>query len=220
MTEQEVSNLSGGRGGRSLEVYQRLRSAILLGELRPNEPLIETDLAEHLGVSRTPIRESVQRLAADGLIVARRRGWAVREQSATEIRHIYEVRAALEGYAARLAAERATDDEIRQLEALGSQGLDNVTDPAHNVVLANDAFHEMLVDTAHNPLLTELVRRSCQYYFNYRIAATYSHGQLQAAVADHQQLVAAVRERDGDLSEALARAHVAEGLSHVLRNLP
>ena len=99
-----------GPGARPREIYSRIRSAILRGELRPNEPLIEADLALSLGVSRTPIREGLQRLATDGLIVARRRGWAVRDHSEAEIRHIYEVRAALEGYAAWLAAERETPD--------------------------------------------------------------------------------------------------------------
>src|SRR6266513_835967 len=76
------------------DVFERLRLAIVTGEIRPNTPLIEVDLAEALGVSRTPIRESLQRLAADELIVQRKRGWAVREYSPQEIQEAYEVRAA------------------------------------------------------------------------------------------------------------------------------
>src|SRR3978361_1268708 len=86
---------------RAAEGYEENRGAIVEGKIRPNERLIEADLAERLEVSRTPVRESMQRLAADGLVISRRRGWAVREHSPQEIQEIYEVRAALEGYAAR-----------------------------------------------------------------------------------------------------------------------
>ena len=100
------------------EVYEKLRLAIVTGEIRPNAPLIEVDLANALNVSRTPIRESLQRLAADQLVVPRKRGWAVKEYSAQEIQESYEVRAALEGYAARLAATRASDGEIAAMRSL------------------------------------------------------------------------------------------------------
>src|SRR5436190_22723903 len=89
-------------------IYEQLRSEIVRGQLRPNERLVEAEIAERLQVSRTPVRESLQRLAADGLVVSRRRGWVVYEHTIDQIRDIYETRIALEGYATRLAAERAT----------------------------------------------------------------------------------------------------------------
>src|SRR5690606_9984578 len=111
MARSTAAARGGARGDdprRAHEIYDRLRGDIVHGVLRPNEPLIETELAEQLGVSRTPIRESLQRLASDGLIVYRRRRWYVYEHTADEIREMYEIRAAQEGYAARLAAERGT----------------------------------------------------------------------------------------------------------------
>jgi DNA-binding GntR family transcriptional regulator len=93
-------------------VYQRLRQEIVRGELRPRESLSEVEIAERLAVSRTPVRESMHRLASEGLITSRRRRWVVYEHSKDEIREIYEVRAALEGYSARLASQRATDAEL------------------------------------------------------------------------------------------------------------
>src|SRR3954471_15798899 len=89
---------------RTDSVYEQLRSEIVRGQLRPNERLIEAELAERLQVSRTPIREGLQRLAADGLVASRLRGWIVYEHTLDQIRDIYETRAALEGFAARLAA--------------------------------------------------------------------------------------------------------------------
>ena len=93
---------------RLTSVFETLRREIVAGELRPNSPLIELDLAQRFEVSRTPVRESLQRLATAGLVVPRKRGWAVREFTTEEIRQNAEVRMALEGYAAGLAATRAS----------------------------------------------------------------------------------------------------------------
>src|SRR4051812_11951844 len=109
------------------EVYEQLRRAIVEGSIRPNERLIEADLAERLEVSRTPIRESMMRLAGDGLIVAHRRGWIVREHSQDEIREVYEIRAALEGFAAGLAAQRASDEELAGIQAIHQDYIDTVS---------------------------------------------------------------------------------------------
>ena len=113
---------------RSREVYDQLRSEIARGELRPNERLIEADLALRLSVSRTPVRESIQRLAVDGLVVNRRRAWFVREHSPAEITALYEVREALEGYAARLAAESARHQDERRHIIDAQSGRASVSD--------------------------------------------------------------------------------------------
>jgi DNA-binding GntR family transcriptional regulator len=99
--------------GQSLtaQAYQRLRSEIIRGCIRPNVHLVAADLAERLETSRTPIREALQLLASEGLVVAAKRGYVVREHTRDEIREIYEVRATLEEMAARLVAQRVTDEK-------------------------------------------------------------------------------------------------------------
>lgn len=206
-------------GTRTREAYERLRAAILRGELRPNEPLIEADLADLLEVSRTPIREGLQRLAADGLIVSRRRGWAVREHTREEIQDIYHVRAALEGYAARLTALQASDEKLVEIQAISRGGGQRLDERRTHLVEANDRFHEAIVGASGNHLLSDLVRRSCQYHFNYRIAAVYSDAEVAAAVAGHRQLARALRARDADSAESIARQHVLEALDNVLQKL-
>src|ERR1700754_1350669 len=118
MTLDRAQRPPAGPVNLTTEVYERLRQAIVAGSIRPNERLIEADLAARLEVSRTPVRESMLRLAGDGLIIAHRRGWIVREHSAEEIREVYEIRAALEGFAAGLAALRATDEELAGIKAI------------------------------------------------------------------------------------------------------
>ena len=123
--EAEVIVHGDATAGASLsaDVYWQLRREIVRGELRPNQPLAEVDIAERLNVSRTPVRESMQRLAADGLVISRRRRWLVYEHSKQEIEEIYEVRLALEGYAARLASQRISDAQIEELARLSAMSV-------------------------------------------------------------------------------------------------
>ena len=99
--------MSDDRKLRSEEVYALLRAEITDGVIPPGSPLVEDEIASRLGVSRTPVRESIQRLAVDGLVESRRRRWVVHLHTAEEVAAIYDVRAALESHAARLAAAGA-----------------------------------------------------------------------------------------------------------------
>src|SRR5438034_3653399 len=142
-------------------VYQRLRSAIVRGDLRPNERLVEADLAGWLEVSRTPVRECLQRLAAERLVANRRRGWIVQEHSTQEIREIYDVRAALEGYAARLAARQASRSQVERIMALAKIDPATYADPPRRgFVEYNQEFHDTVVESSGNTRLAEAIRRS------------------------------------------------------------
>lgn len=216
-TNQRVAQAPSNR---TTEVYEQLRQAIVEGSIRPNERLIESDLAERLNVSRTPIRESMLRLAGDGLIVSHRRGWVVREHSADEIREVYEVRAALEGFAARLAAQRATDDELKAIEAIHRNYIDSIQRSSRgHLVEHNDDFHEAVIAAAHNQLLAERIRWNCQYYFIHRIAGFLSDDEVRASIEGHEELVQALLARNPDLSEQVARDRVIDGLAKVLNRI-
>lgn len=191
-------------------IYDRLRGDIVHGVLRPNEPLIETELAERLGVSRTPIRESLQRLANDGLIVYRRRRWYVYEHTAAEIREIYEVRAAQEGYAARLASERGTAEQLERI-ASAATAVDQAT--VDDRVLANEAFHDLINEACGNARLVDLIARTRLFHFNVRLASAYSADELTRSSAQHADIVDAVTARDGARAEAVVRQHILEAAS-------
>jgi DNA-binding GntR family transcriptional regulator len=194
-------------------VYQRLRSAIVRGELRPNERLVEADLADWLEVSRTPVRECLQRLAAERLVANRRRGWVVLDHSIADIREIYEVRAALEGYAAQLAARHASPDQVERIMALARINLDTYAHPPrHGFVEYNQQFHDTVVESCGNSRLAEAIRRSTEYYFNYRLAAVYTAAEVAEAIGGHLAIGQAIERREPDAAERLARAHVHEAL--------
>ncbi|MGY4652841.1 GntR family transcriptional regulator [Mycobacterium sp. URHB0021] len=189
------------------DVYDQIRWDIVHGVLRPNEALVETDLAERLGVSRTPVRESLLRLAANGLIISRRRRWYVYEHTADEIKEIYEVRAANEGYAARLCCERASDEQLQAI-ALAHTAVDRAS--AEERVSANDAFHDQINSACGNQRLIKLITENRLFHFNLRLAAAYTPEELDRSSQQHTELIAAVLARDGDRAEAVVRTHVLE----------
>ena len=202
------------------EVYEELRKSIVEGSIRPNERLIEADLAAMLQVSRTPIRESMLRLAGDGLIVAHKRGWIVREHSQQEIREVYEIRAALEGFAAGLAAQRATDQELAGIKAIHQAYIDTVSDESRGQLLEhNDAFHNAVIAAAKNDLLAEQIHRNSQYYFIHRISGFLTDEEVRGSIAGHESVVQALLARDAELAESTARALVLEGLAKVLAHV-
>ena len=205
-------------GERAREVYEQLRAEIAQGLLRPNERLIEIDLAERLSVSRTPIRESIQRLASDGLVVNRRRAWFVREHSHAEIRSFFEVRQALEGYAAGLAASRASTAERHEILQLSRATIGD--DIRHErFVDINSRFHTAVAAAAQNGPLTTLLAANRDFYFNRRISAAYDDDDVKIACDEHAALADAVARGAAEEAEEINRRHIARSLELALRKL-
>jgi DNA-binding GntR family transcriptional regulator len=200
-------------------LYARLRHGIVAGELRPNQRLVEIELAERLNVSRTPVREALQRLALDRLVTSHRRGWIVREHTKDEIKEIYECRSALESYAARLAARKATTEQVDALEVVLQRGMDDPRPPKEWMVEVNDAFHDGVIEAAQNAMLADLCLRSRLYYFNNRIAELYMPEEAMASRSQHLGLLDAMRRHREDEAEDLARIHVATALRVLLEKL-
>lgn len=203
---------------RSGDVYETLRSAILSGEMRPNEPLIEVDIAAALAVSRTPVREALQRLAVEQLILPRKRGWAVREITAVEAGENSEVRAALEGYAARLVAERATEAEISAAAAVHARRLALDPNDQKARVESNREFHGIIVDAARNRKLKDAILRSGRFYFNDSVARMTSPEEFRLSNQDHGTIVAALQVRDADRAEQAMRSHIMRTF-HIFQKL-
>lgn len=197
-------------------VYRRLREDILLGRLRPNELLVESELAERLSVSRTPVREGLQRLASEGMIVSRRRRWVVYEHSLDEIREIYEVRAGLEGFAARLASQRVSADQLRSIaEATRSRRL-NMVRGDESMVETNERFHQLITKGAGNSRIESLIEHNRLFYFNNQVARLYREADIERSQAQHIALVEALEARDADRAEQIARHHVYAALDFIL----
>lgn len=205
---------------RAARVYDVLRRRITEGRIRPNARLVEAALADELKISRTPIREALHKLAADGYVVGGRGGWVVREHTAREIQEIFESRAALEGYASRLAAVRASTDELEAIaQTHGAEGERLLRITRAELVDVNDHFHNAIYAASANGRLIDLIGRNRDFYFNYRIADLYSEQELQTSIVEHEAIIGALWDRDGNRAEILMRRHILRSIPIVISRL-
>lgn len=201
--------------------YQRLLAAIRDGELVPGERLSVPSLAAELGISRSPVREAVQRLVREGLGVEEpHRGAVVAEVSRAQLQVIYEVREVLEGLAARVAAERMSDEEIAALReqwerhaAVIEAGVNGRVE--RHIELDQD-FHSRIRRATGNPWLVDYLDRLRSLVHLAMTSTSFTAGP-DDAIRDHRQILEAIEARDPDAAEAASRRHI-ERLRHALRD--
>ncbi|GAB3977795.1 GntR family transcriptional regulator [Actinoallomurus acanthiterrae] len=198
--------------------YDHVRAAILNGAYRPNQRLPEDEVAAQLDISRTPVRVALMRLVDQGLVVRERQGWVVREHTPEEIREIYEVRYALEGMATGLTAIRATDDELAVIAAMYDGPLEAFTNrPRAELGRLNRDFHHAIVRAAGNRRLLEEWLRNRDFSVTYNMANVFTPDEMVVCIQGHWKIIEALRARDRDEAERLAREHVAEVQAAAMR---
>lgn len=191
------------------EAYETLRTAILGGAHAPGVRLGEVELAEQLGVSRTPVREALGRLGAEGLVVlAPNRGARVASWSDAELHDLYGLRAQLEAQGAALAAARIDDGEVAVLAKLCDDMGDCVPGDLDRLAELNGEFHRRILDAAGSARLAALVGSVVQVPLVLRTFHRYSRTALDRSQGHHRELVAALTARDPAWAEAVMRAHV------------
>ena len=193
------------------KAYQLIRHKIITLELPPQTAIDEQALMHDLHVGRTPIREALQRLAAEGLVfLAPRRGMFVSEISITDLQKIFELRLVLEGFSARLAAQRATEPQLAAMESLMCQ-LDKTRDQDGKALMAIDEqFHELLYQAADNELLADTLRRLHAQSFRVWHLVLDRLGSVSGAMAQHIAITQALQAKDGALAETLVQEHISE----------
>ena len=195
-----------------------IREAIVDGRLSPGERLKEENLATELGISRTPIREALLLLQTEGLVEAvPNRGAFVRAYEHGDLQDLYELRAVLEGHAARRAAERLTEAELDELRASCARFERLVAGPreprvdfVRELVRENALFHDTILAAARNERLTGMVHQVVAMPLVYKSYIWYSPDQARAAAHAHAKLVLAFAQRDGARAELVMREHIYE----------
>jgi len=209
---------SAASSSRASHVYDHVKWEITHGLLTPGAPLTEEDLAARLEVSRTPVREAMQRLAADGLIDSHRRRWKVHRFTREEVDDVYEVRCALEGLAARLAAERATAQERDTLRNFRPHADHAATLRTERVDL-NDYLHTLIGQYSHNERLERLIQANRALQLGVRMAPLYTVSELRASADEHLALIEAICTQDPDLAFDIAVKHMSRARGIVLDRL-
>lgn len=189
------------------DAYDRLVLEIQTGALLPGDRLIETELAKRLGLSRTPVREAIRQLESDGLVThVPRSGAVVRKLEYAEITELYEMRAVLEGTAARFAARAASEIELSELASINEEMWDAKN--TQQLYEANRQFHAVLLNAARNRFLVKSVE-AVQKALLILGPSTMEEGtRASEAIAEHDALLAALRSRDGIAAENCMRAHI------------
>ncbi len=191
-------------------VSETLRQAIKDGVLKPGERLMEIQLAEELGVSRTPIREAIRKLELEGFVVMiPRRGTYVADISLKDIAQVFEIRSALEGLAASLAAERITPDELEYLERVLveiNEYIDN--DEFDKIVDADIRFHEALYQASRNTRLVEILNNLREQMLRFRSISMHYPGRLAETSEEHRLILEMIAQHNSAQAMKLARKHM------------
>ncbi len=198
------------------DAYSMILDAIDVGTYRPGDRLVESELAERFGMSRTPIREALQRLETQSLLVRDGRSLIVASLDHNQLAELYVVRAELEGLAARLAARHATDEEIRVLRFMVEEDRALCNDP-DAMSRANRRFHKQIHLASHNRFLVQqldLVHRSMALMATTSLAA---EGRGAATIEEHAAIVDAIAAGDGEAASAALRSHLSRAFETRLR---
>ena len=198
------------------DAYTLILEAIDTGVYRPGDRLVESELAERFGVSRTPIREALQRLETQSLLTRDGRSLIVASLDHNQLAELYVVRTELEGLAARLAAKHATPEEVRVLNEMVADDRALLNDPAA-LSQANKRFHKQIHLASHNRYLVQqldLVHRSMALLATTSLAV---EGRGETALSEHQAIVDAIGAGDGDAAYAALRAHISKAFETRLR---
>ena len=196
-------------------VSETLRQAIKDGVLKPGERLMEIQLADELGVSRTPIREAIRKLELEGFVVmVPRRGTYVADISLKDIAQVFEIRSALEELAAGLAAERITPDELEYLERILveiNEYIDN--DEFDKIVDADVRFHDVLYHASRNQRLVDILNNLREQMLRFRSISMHYPGRLAATWEEHRQMVENIADQipNGPCSRASAKTKSRPG---------
>jgi DNA-binding GntR family transcriptional regulator len=194
------------------EVAELLRQRIFARELEPGSWIDELRIAEALGISRTPLREALKVLAAEGLVTMKvRRGAYVTEVNEKDLRDVYHLLALLESDAARVVAQRGTDEHMAQIQAL-HQDLENAAQDRDRFFQVNEAFHSLLLQIADNRWRDQMVADLRKVMKLNRHNSLFKEGRIEQSLAEHQAIVDALLARQPELAAERMSAHFTNGL--------
>ena len=202
-------------------VFNTLRQAILTGELKPGERLMEIHLANKLGVSRTPIREAIRKLELEGLVtMIPRRGAEVAQITEKSMSDVLEVRRAMDVLCVELACERITEDELEDLKAACEHFEQAVkTKDAKKIAQADVALHDIIVHATGNQRLVQLVNNLSEQMYRYRFEYIKDFSQHQRLVEEHRIIYESLVKKDKETVSEAAKTHIDNQKKAIIKQI-
>lgn len=200
-------------------VFNALREAILTGKLQPGERLMENQLADKLGVSRTPVREALRMLELENLVeLVPRKGAQVLDMSEKDIVNILEVRSALEGLATALACKKMKREDLQKLKALQADFEHAIEEgDMTGIVEIDEDFHDLILASTENDKLITMYQNLRIQLYRYRMAHVKLDSTITAIVAHHRNILRAIENHDGDEGSTVAQGHIKYHTEFILR---
>lgn len=202
-------------------VFNTLRKAILTGELKPGERLMEIHLANKLGVSRTPIREAMRKLELEGLVtMIPRRGAEVAQITEKSLKDVLEVRRALDALCAELACERITDEEKAQLKnACAEFEVATKTKDTTVIAKADVALHDIIIKATGNNRLVQLVNNLAEQMYRYRFEYIKDESQHPRLIEEHRIIYESIINKNSDAAAKIAKIHIDNQEISIIRQI-
>lgn len=202
-------------------VFNTLRQAILRGELKPGERLMEIALANRLGVSRTPVREAIRMLELEGLVIMiPRKGAQVAQITEQDLNDVLEVRLGMEELAVRFACQRITEAELKELEAAVQQFEKAMSEDDLTALAEADVkFHEIIYDATHNRRLVQIINNIREQMYRYRIEYLKDVESRKTLVKEHYAVWASLKNRDVESAQRHIGVHIRNQQEAILRSL-
>ncbi len=202
-------------------VFNSLREAIISGELEPGERLMEVQLAEKMGVSRTPVREAIRKLELEGLVIMiPRKGTHVAELSSRDIIDVLEVRANLDGLATALATDRITPEELKSLELASRQLEINIKKQnIHGIIKKDVEFHDIIYTASRNERLINIIFNLREQVQRYRVIYLNEFSHSNEVLKEHNAILNAMQKKDRSLAQHLAENHITNQQDAIVAEL-
>ncbi len=202
-------------------IFTTLREAIIMGELKPGERLMEVQLAEKMGVSRTPVREAIRKLELEGFVnMVPRKGAHVARLSVKDIMDVLEVRASLDGLATALAAERITDEELKELKHVQSQFENYVEKDNLQCIIKKDVeFHDIIYHASKNDKLIQIVNNLREQVYRFRVIYLKDFSSTKEVIKEHMEIFDALIEKDSKAAGEAAKSHIKNQEMMILKRL-
>ena len=191
-------------------VFRVLREAIIQGELAPGSRLLEIQLADQLGVSRTPIREAIQMLRDDGLVeVIPRKGAVVAGITEKQMKDVLEVRIAMEELAIRLCAARISSDKLTELERAEKAFEESIkSGDVNESAICDEKFHSIISESTGNKSLVMLLSAFREQMYRFRVAYLMQKEVHEVLISEHNQMIDMIRKGDRDAAAKILRKHI------------
>lgn len=207
-------------------IYEEVRRGILTKRLLPGQKITGERLAKQFGVSRTPVRSAIVRLASDGFVkITPHSGTVVKTRSPGEIAEIYDVRALLESAAAGLCANVREAEDLADLRHLHDR-MEEIfvaavtcgTEQVEELSLLNMSFHQRILRSCRNATLMDSVSKLMELGFLINTYASFSQEEISRSMNDHRKLIAAIESQDINWADAVMRAHILSARNSILQN--